>query len=58
MIRIVLKTLKFRGEDTTISKKFLVGGETPLRHKESKFVCLDLSPKDDQNRGEDTKISK
>ena len=24
----------------------------------SKFVWLDLSPKDDQNRGEDTKISK
>ena len=29
MIRIVVKTLIFRGEDTKISKKFL--GRTPLR---------------------------
>ena len=41
MIRIVLKTLKFRGAETKISKTFL--GTTPLRHKVSKFVCLDLS---------------
>ena len=29
-----------------------------LRNKVSKFVWLDLSPEDDQNRGEDIKISK
>ena len=29
-----------------------------MKNKVSTFVCLDLSPKDDQNRGEDTNISK
>ena len=57
MIRIVVKTLKFRGEDTTIYHK-IIGGEPRLHHEISKFVLSDLSPKDDQNRGEDTKISK
>ena len=55
MIRIVVKTLTFHGEDTQILK--INWERTPLLHKVSKFVCLDLSPKDDQNRGEDTKIS-
>ena len=28
-----------------------------MKNKVSTFVCLDLSPKDDQDRGEDTNIS-
>ena len=45
--------LRFPGKSSCTWKNSLY-----LLKNSSKFVWLDLSPKDDQNRGEDTKISK
>ena len=37
---------------------YFIALEQFMKNKVSTFVSIDLSPKDDQDRGEDTKIAK